>query len=80
MRACRPALTLGLALRCATASRLEAASPFSQQFLWPGVADDLAAASGWLPHTTRAAITRLHQRGSDVRLATTDPRDVCRRD
>ena len=31
---------------------------------------DLTAASGWLPHTTRAAITRLRQRGFDVRLAT----------
>ena len=32
--------------------------------------EDLAAASGWLPHTTRAAIARLRQRGFDVRLAT----------
>ena len=32
--------------------------------------EDLNAASGWLPHTTRAAITRLRQRGYDVRLAT----------
>jgi hypothetical protein len=32
--------------------------------------DELTAASGWLPHTTRAAITRLRQRGYDVRLAT----------
>ena len=32
--------------------------------------EDLTAASGWLPHTTRAAITRLRQRGFDVRLAT----------
>jgi DNA-binding MarR family transcriptional regulator len=31
--------------------------------------DELAAASGWLPHTTRAALTRLRQRGFDVRLA-----------
>jgi len=31
--------------------------------------DDLTAASGWLPHTTRAALTRLRQRGYDVRLA-----------
>jgi len=30
--------------------------------------EDLAAASGWLPHTTRAAITRLRQRGFDVRI------------
>ena len=35
---------------------------------------DLTAASGWLPHTTRAAITRLRQRGYDVRLATTGTR------
>ena len=35
---------------------------------------DLNAASGWLPHTTRAAITRLRQRGYDVRLATTGTR------
>ena len=32
--------------------------------------EDLTAASGWLPHTTRAAITRLRQRGFDVRIAT----------
>jgi Protein of unknown function (DUF3489) len=32
--------------------------------------EELATASGWLPHTTRAAITRLRQRGHDVRLAT----------
>ena len=32
--------------------------------------EDLSAAAGWLPHTTRAAITRLRQRGYDVRLAT----------
>jgi hypothetical protein len=36
--------------------------------------EDLTAASGWLPHTTRAAITRLRQRGYDVRLATTGTR------
>ena len=30
--------------------------------------EDLTAASGWLPHTTRAAITRLRQRGFDVRI------------
>jgi hypothetical protein len=36
--------------------------------------DDLTAASGWLPHTTRAALTRLRQRGYDVRLATTGRR------
>ena len=36
--------------------------------------DDLTAASGWLPHTTRAALTRLRQRGYDVRLANTGTR------
>ena len=36
--------------------------------------DDLTAASGWLPHTTRAALTRLRQRGYDVRLADTGKR------
>ena len=36
--------------------------------------EDLTAASGWLPHTTRAAITRLRQRGYDVRIATTGTR------
>ena len=36
--------------------------------------DDLTAASGWLPHTTRAALTRLRQRGYDVRLADTGTR------
>ena len=36
--------------------------------------DELTAASGWLPHTTRAAITRLRQRGFDVRLASTGTR------
>ena len=35
---------------------------------------DLTTASGWLPHTTRAALTRLRQRGYDVRLANTGPR------
>jgi DNA-binding IclR family transcriptional regulator len=36
--------------------------------------DELSTASGWLPHTTRAALTRLRQRGFDVCLATTDGR------
>jgi len=35
---------------------------------------DLTAASGWLPHTARAALTRLRQRGYDVRLADTGSR------
>ena len=30
---------------------------------------DLVAATGWLPHTTRAAITRLRQRGYNIHLA-----------
>lgn len=36
--------------------------------------DELTTASGCLPHTTRAALTRLRQRGFDVRLATTSGR------
>ncbi len=36
--------------------------------------EDLTTAFGWLPHTTRAALTRLRQRGFDVRLATADGR------
>jgi hypothetical protein len=36
--------------------------------------EELTAASGWLPHTARAAITRLRQRGFDVRIATTGTR------
>ena len=32
--------------------------------------EDLSAAAGWQPHTTRAAISRLRQRGYDVRIAT----------
>ena len=36
--------------------------------------DDLTAGSGWLPHTTRAALTLLRQRGYDVRLANTGRR------
>jgi len=32
--------------------------------------DELAAMAGWLPHTTRAAVTRLRQRGHDVTLRT----------
>jgi Protein of unknown function (DUF3489) len=31
--------------------------------------EELTAAVDWLPHTTRAALTRLRQRGYDVRLA-----------
>ena len=36
--------------------------------------DELVALSGWLPHTTRAAVTRLRQRGHDVTLCTVDGR------
>ena len=32
--------------------------------------EELSAAADWLPHTTRAAISRLRQRGYDVRIAT----------
>jgi hypothetical protein len=32
--------------------------------------EDLSAAAGWQPHTTRAAISRLRRRGYDVRIAT----------
>ena len=38
--------------------------------------EDLSAAAGWLPHTTRAAISRLRQRGYDVRIVTTGTRKV----
>lgn len=36
------------------------------------------AVTGWLPHTTRAAITRLRQRGYDIRLAEVGSRKVYR--
>lgn len=36
--------------------------------------DELVALSGWLPHTTRAAVTRLRQRGHDVTLRTLEGR------
>lgn len=36
--------------------------------------DELVALSGWLPHTARAAVTRLRQRGHDVTLRTLDGR------
>lgn len=35
---------------------------------------ELSAMAGWLPHTTRAAVTRLRQRGHDVTLLTVDGR------
>ncbi len=40
--------------------------------------DELVAMSGWLPHTTRAAVTRLRQRGHDVTLRTIDGRKAYR--
>ena len=40
--------------------------------------DELTTASGWLPHTTRAALTRLRQRGFDVRLERTAERKAYR--
>jgi hypothetical protein len=42
--------------------------------------DELASKSGWLPHTTRAAITRLRQRGYDIQLATVADRRSYRLD
>jgi DNA-binding MarR family transcriptional regulator len=35
---------------------------------------ELSAATGWLPHTTRAALTRLRRQGHDVRLASVGSR------
>lgn len=40
--------------------------------------DDLAAQAGWLPHTTRAALTGLRKRGFDVRLEEIDGRRAYR--
>mgnify|MGYP001824871898 CR=1 FL=1 len=40
--------------------------------------DELAMASGRLPHTTRAALTRLRQRGFDVRLVRANGRKTYR--
>ena len=40
--------------------------------------DELTKATAWLPHTTRAALARLRQRGFDVRLATTEGRKAYR--
>ena len=39
---------------------------------------ELTKATAWLPHTTRAALARLRQRGFDVRLATTEGRKAYR--
>jgi hypothetical protein len=40
--------------------------------------EELVAATSWLPHTTRAAITRLRQRGFDIQLMTRDGRKAYR--
>ena len=40
--------------------------------------DELAAQAGWLPHTTRAALTRLRQRGFDIQLAAAGDRRAYR--
>jgi len=40
--------------------------------------DELAAMAGWLPHTTRAAVTRLRQRGHDVTFGTVAGRKAYR--
>lgn len=40
--------------------------------------DDLTTATGWQPHTVRAALTRLRQRGINATLMTVDDRKVYR--
>lgn len=40
--------------------------------------DDLTKTTGWQPHTVRAALTRLRQRGIDAKLTTIDDRKVYR--
>jgi DNA-binding transcriptional regulator PaaX len=40
--------------------------------------DDLIKVTGWQPHTVRAALTRLRQRGIDAKLTTVDDRKVYR--
>lgn len=40
--------------------------------------DELVKATGWQPHTVRAALTRLRQRGIDAKLATVDDRKAYR--
>lgn len=40
--------------------------------------DDLTKATGWQPHTVRAALTRLRQRGVNAKLTTVDERKVYR--
>lgn len=39
---------------------------------------ELVAQTGWLPHTTRAALTRLRQRGHPIRLVSTEGRKAYR--
>ena len=39
---------------------------------------DLSKSTGWQPHTTRAALTRLRQRGFDIRLETVGERKAYR--
>lgn len=39
---------------------------------------ELASAAAWQPHTTRAALTRLRQRGFDIRLETVGKRKAYR--
>ena len=40
--------------------------------------DELTKTTGWQPHTVRAALTRLRQRGIDAKLTTIDERKVYR--
>lgn len=40
--------------------------------------DDLTTATGWQPHTVRAALTRLRQRGINATLMAVDDRKVYR--
>ena len=40
--------------------------------------DDLVSATGWLPHTTRAALTGLRQRGFEIERSDEDGRSVYR--
>ncbi len=41
--------------------------------------EELSNLAGWLPHTTRAALTRLRQRGWDIRLDTNPAGRKCYR-
>lgn len=42
--------------------------------------DDMIKLTGWQPHTVRAALTRLRQRGLAIRLMSDDPRKAYRLD